>query len=61
MCECNPPLRLKNYKNKRLDFLSIDAEGADYEVLKSLNFKNYKPKLICIEIWQDEIEKFNIN
>ena len=39
------------YKNKQIDFLNIDAEGADYEVLKSLDFKTYKPKLICIEIW----------
>ena len=48
------------YKDKQIDFLSIDAEGADYEVLKSLNFKKYKPKLICIEIWQDQIKEFNI-
>ena len=37
------------YKDKQIDFLSIDAEGADYEVLKSLDFKKYKPKLITIE------------
>jgi len=48
------------YKNKQIDFLSIDAEGADYEVLKSLDFKKYKPKLICIEIWQDQVKVFNI-
>ena len=48
------------YKDKQIDFLSIDAEGADYEVLKSLDFKKYKPKLICIEIWQDQIKEFNI-
>ena len=48
------------YKNKQIDFLSIDAEGADFEVLKSLNFSRYKPKLICIEVWQDQIKEFNI-
>tara|TARA_B100000963_G_scaffold200386_1_gene174527 strand:+ start:1529 stop:2233 length:705 start_codon:yes stop_codon:yes gene_type:complete len=41
------------YKRKQIDFLSIDAEGADYEVLRSLDLKKYKPKLICIEIWGD--------
>ena len=41
------------YKRKQIDFLSIDAEGADFEVLRSLDFKKYKPKLICIEIWGD--------
>ena len=48
------------YKTKQIDFLSIDAEGADYEVLKSLNFKKYNPKLICIEIWRNQIKKFDI-
>lgn len=40
------------YKKKQIDFLNIDAEGVDFEVLKSLDFKKYKPKLICIEIWE---------
>jgi FkbM family methyltransferase len=35
---------------KEIDFLNIDVEGADFEVIKSLNFKIYKPKFICIEI-----------
>ena len=38
------------YKNRPIDFLNIDIEGADYEALISLDFKNYKPKVICIEI-----------
>ncbi|MEI6141557.1 MAG: FkbM family methyltransferase [Mariniphaga sp.] len=32
------------------DFLTIDAEGGDYGILKSINFNNYRPKLICVEI-----------
>ena len=39
------------YKNKFIDFLSVDVEGKDLEVLKSLDFKRYKPKFICVEIW----------
>ena len=37
-------------KNTIIDFLSIDAEGFDFEVLKSNNFKKYRPKLILVEI-----------
>ena len=33
-----------------IDFINIDAEGLEFNVLKSLNFKIYKPKLICVEI-----------
>ena len=35
---------------KKIDFLNIDVEGHDYEVLKGINFLNIKPKIICIEI-----------
>ena len=50
------------YKNKFIDFLNIDAEGSDYQVLKSLNFSVYNPKLICIEIYPNNgnFSKFNI-
>ena len=35
---------------KKMDFLNIDVEGHDYEVLKGIDFLNIKPKIICIEI-----------
>ena len=38
------------YKNKKIDFLNIDVEGAEMKVLSTLNFKNYDPRVICIEI-----------
>jgi len=53
-------LEKTKYKNSLIDFLSIDAEGADFEVLQSLNFKKYKPKLICIEIWKNSIRNSDI-
>ena len=37
-------------KLKKIDFLNIDVEGVELNVLKSLNFKQYKPQLICVEI-----------
>lgn len=44
------------YKNKKIDFLNIDVEGADLDVLNSLNFEIYRPELICIEIIEKNIE-----
>ncbi len=38
------------FKNKKIDFLNIDVEKSEVDVLKSLNFYKYKPKLICVEI-----------
>jgi hypothetical protein len=34
-------------------FLSIDAEGADFEVLQSNDWTKFKPRVICIESPQD--------
>lgn len=31
------------------DYLSIDVEGHDLDVLKSLDLRRFKPKIICIE------------
>ena len=38
------------FKNKKIDFLNIDVEGAEMKVLDTLNFEIYDPSLICIEI-----------
>ena len=46
------------FKNKKIDFLNIDVEGGEFHVLKSLNFKKNRPKLICIEIHNHE-EMYN--
>ena len=43
------------FANKKIDFLDIDVEGADMDVLESLDFEKYSPELICIEV----IEKNN--
>jgi FkbM family methyltransferase len=31
------------------DFLSIDIEGMDFAVLKSLDFTRFRPKVLCVE------------
>ena len=54
------------YNNKNIDFLSIDVEGHELEVLKGLNIKKYKPKVIVVEYLdlttkKLEIKNLNIN
>ena len=46
----NSIIKSTKYKRKKIDFLNIDIEGNELEAIKSLNFKFFKPKLICIEI-----------
>ena len=48
------------FNKKKIDFLNVDVEGSELDVLKSLNFSKYKPKLICIEIHNHE-EMYNEN
>ena len=49
-----------NYKDKPIDFLDIDIEGADFDALKSLDFSRYSPKLICVEILSENMDIHNI-
>ena len=37
--------------------MNIDVEGSDFDVLKSINLKKYKPKIIIIESHLSDISK----
>jgi FkbM family methyltransferase len=36
-------------KNQEIDFMTIDTEGNDLNVLKSNNWEKYQPKLVLVE------------
>jgi FkbM family methyltransferase len=40
---------LKKYFKKGLDFLSIDTEGLDQEIIENIDFKKHRPVVICVE------------
>ena len=49
---------LDNYaKGKEIDFLSIDTEGFDYNVLLSNNWDKYRPKVIIAELFSESSHK----
>ena len=39
-----------NFKNKKINLLSIDIENYEYQVLNSFNFNKYKPDVVVAEI-----------
>jgi FkbM family methyltransferase len=41
---------IKKYKIKFIDFLNIDIEGHEFEVLKMIDFNHFKINVICVEI-----------
>ena len=48
------------YKHKKINFLNIDAEESDFDVLCSIDFKIYRPDMICVEIIEEDIFESNI-
>ncbi|MBS4066448.1 MAG: FkbM family methyltransferase [Chitinophagaceae bacterium] len=39
----------ENYFHAAPDFISVDVEGFDLEIIKSINYRKYRPKVICVE------------
>lgn len=41
---------LKEYFDSQFpDFMSLDVEGVDFDILKSIDFRSASPKVICVE------------
>ena len=61
---------LSKYLDNKVDFLSIDVEGSDLDLLTSLDFEDCRPAVICIEtmdymkpVWESyagEVEKYMV-
>ena len=39
----------KNTSNKNIDYISIDTEGSEYEILKNFDFKKYSVEIFTVE------------
>lgn len=42
---------------EKIDFLSLDAEGYEYEILNGLNLDKYRPTYMLIEIYTKDFDK----
>ncbi len=40
---------LNKYQINKVDYLNIDAEGNDFKVISTFDFKRFKPLLVSIE------------
>ena len=54
-------LRANLPRNQVIDFLSIDVEGLDFEVLKSNNWSLFHPKIVLVEMLSGNIYDFDKN
>jgi FkbM family methyltransferase len=48
-------------KNQSIDFLSVDVEGLDFEVIRSINLAKYTPKVILAEVLKDDLSSIGQN
>ena len=48
------------YNNQKIDFLSLDVEGSELNVLKNFDFKRYSPKVIVVEFLDLSLKKLEI-
>jgi hypothetical protein len=46
--------------SQEIDFMSIDVEGQEFQILENFDFEKYQPHWIILEIWEYSMEnKFN--
>ena len=51
---------LENGLPNTIDYISIDTEGSEYDIIKSFDFKKFYVKIITIEHNNDKIKRNNI-
>lgn len=50
----------ENVENKEIDYFQVDTEGFDYEVIKMIDFKIIKPKILKFERVNLSVEDINL-
>ncbi len=48
---------LDEYQIKKIEYLNIDAEGNDFKVISTFDFKRFNPQLVSIEFNNYDIDK----
>ncbi len=56
----NKIIENSSYKDKKIDFLSLDVEGSELQILKNFNFEKYAPKVIVVEYLDLTLKKLEI-
>ena len=56
----NNIINYSKFKNKKFNFLSIDVEGHELEVLKGLDLNKYKPDVIVVEFLDLSTKKLEV-
>jgi FkbM family methyltransferase len=54
----NNIIALSKFKNEKINYLSIDVEGFELNVLKGFDINKYKPDLVIIEFIDIKIKEF---
>lgn len=60
----NSIIESSKFQNDKINFLSIDVEGHEFEVIKSIDLNRYSPEIILIEFMEkknNEIKFYNQN
>lgn len=50
---------LEKHKIKRIDLLSLDVEGFELPVLKGIDFNQYRPRFLLIEVRNNQEQELN--
>jgi FkbM family methyltransferase len=40
----------EEYKDKKIDFITIDTEGMDFDIITHWDFEKHRPAFVCLEI-----------
>jgi hypothetical protein len=57
----NSIIENSKFKDNEIDYLSVDVEGHEFNVIKAFNLEKYKPKLIILELINPKIKEFYLS